>query len=521
MTRYRVLMTVLLAGLVLGLAWVPVHGQSSEPYWPTDGWRTSTPEEQGMDSTVLVDLLNELESGVSVSAHSLLVIRHGYVVLEASSAPYHSDQKHALFSAAKSFISTLVGIAINKELITSADQSIWDFFPEEGVPYMDARKQAIQIKHLLTMSSGLLDNWNPDEWDSDSLPLLDVSDSAWVDWMLKQPMQDEPGTTFNYTDGQVQVVSAIIQEASGQTALAFAQENLFAPLGITDVLWLSDPQGVTQGGSDLYLSPRDMAKLGYLFLHNGEWAGQQIVSPAWVEESVTDYYELPPDYGYYWWINAGEPGGYAARGFGGQDVFVLPDQDMVVVVTGEFRGEGESIRLQAASAATAEEPLPPNPAAQEQMRVLVDAMQNPAPVEVISKPELEARISGQMYTLEANLEQWTAAGLTFAGDQAVLTLDVEGRRLDFPIGLDGTYRISDQGLPALAGWQRTVADVPMAAQGHWGRGEFFIVHLRDLMGMQELELLLNFKDGLEMSLSENYAQSKLVPYGFTVRGVTP
>jgi hypothetical protein len=167
--------------------------------------------------------------------------------------------------------------------------------------------------------------------------------------------------------------------------------------------------------------------------------------------------------------------------------------------------------VQAASAATADAPLPPNPAAQEQLQALVEAMQNPAPVDVISKPELEARISGQMYSLSPNSEKWTGIGLTFEGDQAVLHLEMVDNPLDIPVGLDGIYRVSEHGLPAMP-------DVPLAAQGRWGRSESFIVHVRDLRGMQELELILNFKDGLEVSLSENYALANLGRYGFTVRG---
>jgi CubicO group peptidase (beta-lactamase class C family) len=517
MDRYRNPVTVFVVLLAFFLLLTPVSGQTSEPYWPTDGWRTSTPEEQGMDSAVLLDLLNELHSGVTISAHSLLVIRHGYVVLDVSSAPYRSDQPHQLYSAAKSFLSTLAGIAIDKGLIGGVDQSIWDFFSKEGVANMDARKEAIQLQHLLTMSSGL--NYaGMGQWYEDPMYLIRENGPAWVNWMLGQRMMDEPGTAFLYSDGQAQLVSAIIQKASGQTALAFAQENLFAPLGIRDVTWLADPQGVTRGGGDLFISPRDMAKLGYLFLRNGEWDGQQIVSPAWVASAVTDFYAGPPDYGYYWWLNTGALPGYGAQGYGGQAIFVLPEQDMVVVVTGDYRAYGESVRVQAASAATADAPLPPNPAAQEQLQALVEAMQNPAPVEVVSKPELEAQISGQMYDLSPNTEKWTGIGLTFEGDQAVLHLEMVDNPLDIPVGLDGVYRVSEHGLPALTGWLRTLPDVPLAAQGRWGRGESFIVHLRDLRGMQEMELILNFKDGLEVSLSENYALAKLGRYGFTVRG---
>ncbi len=485
--------------------------QQNSTYWPTDNWRTSTPEEQGMDSETLIGLVNDLSQGANISAHSLLIIRHGHIVLDVSSHPFRTDQLHELFSATKSFMSTLAGIVIDQGLIKSVDQSIWDFFAKEGVANMDARKEAIQLKHLLTMTSGL--DYVGAAGAIDPLYIVSEQDHSWVSWMLDQPMTWEPGANWRYSDGQSHLVSAIIQKATGQTALDFARENVFRPLGISDLIWLADPQGITRAGQDLFLSPRDMAKLGYLFLHNGEWDGRQLVSKAWVDAASSPYWKRPR-YGYFWWLQQ-EPESYAAMGFGGQLIYVFPQQDMVMVLTGAYENSGDALRNSVVRAAQSDQPLPPNPDAQQRLQLAINALQFPKPVAVLPLPTLANQISGKLYTLPLNNEMWTAIGLTFKDEQALLTLDVHGTRLQIPVGLDGIYHITQAGLPALAGWLRPLSDVPLAARGSWKTDTHFAISMRDLMGMQELELSLDFKDGLKVELLENYAVSNSLPYSFT------
>jgi CubicO group peptidase (beta-lactamase class C family) len=159
-----------------------------------------------------------------------------------------------------------------------------------------------------------------------------------VQFVLDRPMTVEPGTRFNYNTGGTQLLAAIIAQATGQSALEYAQEHLFAPLGITNVQWWADPSGITEGGSGLELAPRDMAKFGYLYLKGGIWEGKSLIPAEWVKTSTqahikTGYLDLV--YGYQWWVHPS--GVYQARGFGGQRIFVLPEQQMVVVFVRDFR----------------------------------------------------------------------------------------------------------------------------------------------------------------------------------------
>ena len=218
-----------------------------------------------------------------IHLHSLLIIRNGYLVTEAYFEPYDQATYHQMASMTKSVTGILVGMAIDKGNIKSADQQLLSFFPERTVANLDAKKQAIALKHLLSLTCGLscMDKLGSDQ---------EVQQSKdWVQFMLDLPMLETPGAHFSYCTGAVHLLSAIIQETTGMTARDFANEQLFKPLGIAQVplaRWGSDPQGITTGGFGLQLQPRDMAKLGYLYLNQGKWADRQIVSSDWVTLST-------------------------------------------------------------------------------------------------------------------------------------------------------------------------------------------------------------------------------------------
>ena len=181
------------------------------------------------------------------------------------------------------------------------------------------------------MTSGL--DWS----DGEDISVM-VRGRDWPRYVLDRPMAEEPGIRFNYNSGNTHVLSAIIQETSGISTLDFARKYLFDPLGISDVEWETDPSGIPVGGWGLWMRPRDMAKLGHLYLNEGAWDGRQIIPVDWVRESTEEHLQVeepvePWDlyYGYGWWLHGF--GAYAAHGRGGQFVFVIPDLDVVVVFT--------------------------------------------------------------------------------------------------------------------------------------------------------------------------------------------
>ena len=308
-------------------------------YWPTKGWRTSTPEAQGMDSQKLVLMLDTIKQQ-NLSLHSLLVIRNGYIVSETYFQSYGQDQKHELYSCTKSFISTLVGIAIDKGYIAGVNRAVNDFFPGRPFENQDARKEAMTLEDLLTMTSGL--DWQ----EGDPIYREMYVSGDWVRFVLDKPMSAQPGSQFNYCSGCSHVLSAIVQQKTGINTRNFAQKELFAPLGISGFNWDTDSKGISIGGWGLQITPRDMAKLGYLYLHNGTWDGQQIVSAEWDRAATQKHVGTDSQlgYGYQWWIYPSF-GAYTALGRYGQTIFVVPDLKLVIVTTAALDGHEEIFQL--------------------------------------------------------------------------------------------------------------------------------------------------------------------------------
>jgi CubicO group peptidase (beta-lactamase class C family) len=337
---------------------------SSVTYWPTEGWRSSTPEEQGMDSEKLAQIF-EVITEQRLNIHSVLIIRNGYLVTEAYYHPFRSKNMHEVYSVTKSVVSALVGIALEKGFIESVHQPVLDFFPEQTIENDDAHKQAITLEHLLTMTSGL-------EWTEGDTGRQLWQNIDWAQFVLNRPMAVEPGTQFNYNSGNTHLLSVIIQETTGMSTLSFAQAHLFEPLGISDVLWSRDPSGISIGGWGLRMTPCDMAKLGYLYLNNGVWDGQQVVPADWVNASIQKHVQVTDPLepwelhlGYSWWLH--EFGPYAAHGMRGQFIYVIPDLNMVVVFTSGLDEEAEFVQPELLirdfimPAAISSEPLPENP----------------------------------------------------------------------------------------------------------------------------------------------------------------
>ncbi|TET09807.1 MAG: class C beta-lactamase-related serine hydrolase, partial [Candidatus Thorarchaeota archaeon] len=284
----------------------PSQVQADRPVevWPTDEWATAIPEEQGMDSTELSDVYTHVRNS-DAQIRSLLVVRHGYLVAEEYFTPqlYDINNTHIVFSVTKSVVSCLIGIAIDQGFIDNTSQLLLDFFPDRTISNLGVWKEAITLEDVLRMRSGF--RWDEDNYEdyNDFFAMRNSDD--WAQYVLDRPMDYEPGSTFYYNSGNSHLLATIINVTTGMTPLAFADQYLFGPLGITRRGWLTDPHGVNFGGSNLALTPRDLAKFGLLFINNGTWDGQQIVSSDWVNRSnhgpATPYPQT--SYGYQWWID--------------------------------------------------------------------------------------------------------------------------------------------------------------------------------------------------------------------------
>jgi CubicO group peptidase (beta-lactamase class C family) len=314
----------------IGPSMNPTQSAAAGPYWPTQAWRISTPREQGMDSARLVQMLAAIQQQ-HLNLHSLLIIRNGYLVNETYFGSYQQNTKHELYSVTKSFVSTLIGIALDKANIDRTDHRIVDFFPGRTFANSDPKKQNMTLEDVLTMRSGL--DWQ----EGDPVYNAMYRSRDWVKFVLDMPMVTTPGGQFNYCSGCSHLLSAILQQTTGMKTRDFAEQTLFKPLGISNATWESDTAGIPIGGWGLQLTPRDMAKLGYLYLRNGQWDGQQIVSSEWIKNATQKHTGTDGSmgYGYQWWTYP-SLAAYTALGRYGQTIFVIPDSDLVIVTTAQL-----------------------------------------------------------------------------------------------------------------------------------------------------------------------------------------
>ena len=314
----------------------PAINPEDRDYWPTDTWRTSTPEEQEMDSAVLIGADKSFQE-IFPNSYSLLIIRHGYLVFEKYYNGQSPDQPGFIFSITKGFMAALTGICMKEGYLKSVDQKLEEFFPEYFTDDIDPGKKDITLYHMLTHTSGLMGSSGErtDDWFKNT---------------INEKLVSKPGVEYHYSNSVPHLFSGIIHKTTGVNAFAFAQAYLFGPLGITNLKWDTDPKGNYEGANGLYLTPRDMAKFGYLYLNNGYWDGKQIVTPEWVKASQqphvrvdnkaygyllhvqprNEYVQPPTDCDYFMYDHYGHHGQY---------IGIIPHLDMIVVMTADAEKE--------------------------------------------------------------------------------------------------------------------------------------------------------------------------------------
>jgi CubicO group peptidase (beta-lactamase class C family) len=325
------------------------EGKFDGNYWPTGDWRSCAPEEVGMDPLKLKELNEEIRLllEMQIEIHNLLIVKDGYIVAEQYySEEYGPEDLHRIYSCTKSITSTLLGIASGKGQLGSLDQKALDFFPELDIKNRTPEKESINLRHLLTMSAGL-------EWYEMEYPYGDSRNTffQWnqagggVEYVLNLAMAAAPGTEYAYSTGVSHILSSILQKVTGTRADSFALKHLFEPLGIQDYYWPVDNEGVAYGGSGLRMTPRDLARVGYLYLNEGTWDGKEIVPSDWIRSAHQKHMarKYIPDnyYGYQFWVS--DYGPYSAVGFGGQWLTIVPEHNLVVVMNNRF-AEGESFQ---------------------------------------------------------------------------------------------------------------------------------------------------------------------------------
>jgi CubicO group peptidase (beta-lactamase class C family) len=313
-----------------------------------DGIQTARPIDVGVSADLLKMMEDSIEANAYPNIHSVLLMQDNVLVYEkywsgidhnrstnfTGPTVHHRDSLHDIRSITKSITSAAVMIALEIGMIESLDQRLFDFFPEFS-HYAEGKKTEITIRHLLTMTSGL--NW--DESYNDSMKLHDISYA--LDFILRQPLVENPGSTFSYNSASSQLLAQIVEKATGMDIEKFTIQYLFEPLGISAFEWTKEKNGLISAWAGLRMRSRDMLKFGMLYLNEGKWNDHQIISSRLVEESMhTHIYEEEPyyGYGYQFWTLVDSVGNtqlktVEASGNGGQKIEINKSEKLVLVIT--------------------------------------------------------------------------------------------------------------------------------------------------------------------------------------------
>lgn len=328
----------------------PILYTYQPPETVDDGWPVSSLASQQLAVQPLEELTNLIRTEQYRNIHSLLVVRNGQLVYEEYFNGYTRSVPENLYSATKSITSALIGMAVDQRAINNLHEKVVRFFPQyTDLANPSPAKNEMTIRDLLTMRSGL--ECNDDDPKSPGYEGTMYQSTDWFRFALGLPMASQPGETATYCTGGVALLGGILQQATGKTVEAFAQHYLWEPLRIQPVRWQRMPSGPVNTSGMLFMRPRDMAKIGQLFLNKGQWEGRQILSADWVAESTRKQVMLrEQEYGYLWWRREFVMDGrtfpaYYASGNGGQLIVVLPEQNLVVVSTAGNLNYGLSAQL--------------------------------------------------------------------------------------------------------------------------------------------------------------------------------
>jgi CubicO group peptidase (beta-lactamase class C family) len=476
--------------------------------WPTTTWAESAPEAQGVDSAALVGLYEALGSG-GARNDSVLLVRHGYIVSEVYFAPYRSGIPHDLRSVTKTVVGMLVGAAIQRHALRSVDQRVFELLP--GHASNDARKAELTIGHLLEMRTGV--RWREWPYDSQSDVIRMAASPNWVKYILDRPMATNPGTSFQYAGAAAHLLSAVLTRATGESAATYAGSELFGPLGITQYVWLKDPQGNSIGESGLSLMPRDLAKLGYLHLHDGVWDGSHLLPEGWVRRIFLQASPhglrsplLPPQYETLWWVDKSVPMAIAS-GRHGQTLVVLPTQDAVLVMTGKTDDVSDSplnvpalVRARLIPALHSQ-PLPQNTTAQRRLRETTARLSALSVLPGIPTPAMARAVSGRRYAFGPNRQNISSIRLDLSGSgPSAFTMAWRSQAtpagevpLTRPFGGDGRFALS---APTYWG--------TFASRGRWIDAKTLLIQSEAQQGSTTTTLQFRFTGNLvELTVTDN------------------
>ncbi|HVW13271.1 MAG TPA: serine hydrolase [Mucilaginibacter sp.] len=385
----------------------------------------STPEKQGISSAGVSRFLDAVaQSGQQF--HSLMIVRHGYVVAEGWWAPYSAEHRQQLYSLSKSFTGTAIGLAQSEGML-SVDDPVIKFFPDMLPDQVSDNLASLKIRHLLSMSVGHA---------KDSIMILEASHAGvpWEKTFLNIPVVFKPGSQFMYNSGASFMLSAIIRKLTGKSAHEYLKSRLYEPLNIVNTTWGENWEGINMGASHLRMPTEDIAKFGQLYLQKGMWNGKQVISKEWVEAASSKQIENGKNdsswgygYGYQFWLNP--PGGYRADGAFGQYSMILPELDAVVAITSESIDTKKTMQMvwDILLPAMKDAPLSNDLAAHSELAKELKALKYDPPKLATTSP-LATGISGKEFVLDKNPFNVKSVSFRFSDNTCIFTLKEEGKQ---------------------------------------------------------------------------------------------
>ena len=457
----------------------------------------STPEQQGVKSEAILKFIQRLEGArtavMDQDIHSFMLLRHGYVIAEGWWNPYRSELPHVLFSLSKSFTSTAIGFAVQEGLITVQDKVVSYFREECQNPGELLAK--MRIHDLLSMSTGHI----VDTTDF----MMRQAEGNWVKGFFEVPVEKEPGTHFLYNTGATYMLSVIVQRVTGLKVIDYLKPRLFDLLGIRDAAWDTCPMGYNTGGFGLHLKTEDIAKFGQMYLNKGKYHGQQIISEEWIHQASSFQVSNAPNpetegdwgqgYGYQFWRCRHD----AFRGDGafGQYCVVMPDQDMVLAVTGGRKD------LQLPLTILWEELLGGLSDISLQPGLEYDQLQKKLESLALLLPEGKAdspicsKLSGKCYQLEENEEGYQAVRFEFDPNGIVMSLTTKAGELQAEVGY-GEWK--ETMLPMEKSQERA------AFSGAWQQEQTLLIQCRFIEAPFGRQFRFTFEDSmLKLEMKDN------------------
>jgi CubicO group peptidase (beta-lactamase class C family) len=404
----------------------------------------SIPELEGVSSAGIIDFLNAIDTGRQ-EIHSFMFLRHGKVISEGWWSPYGPDYSHVMYSASKTFTATAIGLAVSENKLKITDKVI-SFFPYSIPDTVGKFMKELTVRDLLIMSVG-----------QDPEPRAMGANGDWISLFLSTEPIVKPGTVFKYNNMATFMLSAIVQQVTGQTVFDYLQPRIFQPLSIRGIDWDLNPQGINLGMIGLRLHSEDMAKFGQLLLQGGYWNKKQLITKEWINEATSfkisnsDPKSKQPNelndwaQGYCYQMWRGRNNTVRLDGMAGQFVILIPDKDAIVVLTANAKNTQDELNLvhnYLIPAIKSDKAIPENSILYSELQKKIKTLTLKPQAPILSKSDFEGKISGKEFILDDNGYNIQSVYLAFSDKGCTFAIKRDNKISSIKAG-QGYWKISN------------------------------------------------------------------------------